>query len=184
VRGEVRDQRSTIRVARGHVAQRVDLEHHAACNAERVQDLCAASDDLGIRQRFGGAQDLHADLVELPVATLLRPLVAEHRAGIEHLARQVGLREAVGDQRATNPCGVLRPQSDAVAAAILEGVHLLRHDIGGIAERAGENAGVLEDRRRPFLGAVERGDPAGGVDDVRVAALIVADQVTGAANGL
>ena len=44
--------------------------------------------------------------------------------------------------------------------------------------------GVLEDRRAPFVEAVEAGDAARGFDDMRVAALILADQVARAADGL
>ena len=51
-------------------------------------------------------------------------------------------------------------------------------------EGAGEHAGVLEDRRGPFVEAVDGGDATGGVHDVLVAALVLADQVMGAAGGL
>ena len=71
-----------------------------------------------------------------------------------------------------------------VAAAVLEAVHLLHHHVGGLAQGAGEDAGVLEDRRGPFVEAVDGGDAAGGVHHVLVAALVLADQVVGAAGGL
>ena len=65
-----------------------------------------------------------------------------------------------------------------------ERIHLLHHHVGGLAEGAGEHAGVLEDRRGPLVEAVGGGDAAGGVDHVLMAAQVLADQVVGAAGGL
>ena len=76
-------------------------------HAERLQDVPAAGDHLGIGQRLGRADHLDVDLVELPVAALLRPLVAEHRAGIEHLLRQ-RLGQPVADQGAADAGGGFR----------------------------------------------------------------------------
>ena len=55
-------------------------------------------------ERLGGADQLDVDLVELAVAALLRPLVAEHRAGVEYLLRQ-RLGQAVGHQGAADAGG-------------------------------------------------------------------------------
>ncbi len=165
------------------VAEGVDLQHGLAGDAESLQDVPAAGDHLGVGKRLGGADQLDVDLVELAVAALLRALVAEHRAGAEHLLRQ-RLGEAVGHQRAADAGGGLGAQRDGIAAAVLEAVHLLHHHVGGFAERAGEHAGVLEDRRGPLVEAVGGGDAAGGVDHVLMAALVLADQVVGAAGGL
>ena len=57
--------------------------------------------------------------MELPVAALLRPLVAEHRPGVEHFLRQ-GLGKPVGDERAAHARGVLGPQRDGIAAPVLK----------------------------------------------------------------
>src|SRR6478609_8525252 len=59
--------------------------------------------------------------------------------------------------------------------------HLLHHGVQGFAEGAGEDAGVLEDGRVPFVEAVSSGDATGGVHDVLMAALVLADRVMGAA---
>ncbi len=118
-----------------------------------------------------GADQLDVDLVELAVAALLRPLVAEHRAGVENLLRQ-GLRQAVGDQRAADAGGAFRPQRDGITAAILERVHLLRHDIGGFARACGRTRAVSSKIGVcPFVEAVERGDAPRGLDHMGVAAL-------------
>ena len=78
----------------------------------------------------------------------------------------------------------LRAQGDRVAAAVLEAVHLLGHHVGGLPQRAGEHAGVLEDRRGPFVEAVGRGDAPGAIDHIAVAALVLADQIMRATGGL
>ena len=92
---EKRHQRRAIGITRSSIAERIDFQHGAFGDAEFLLDMPAAGDDLRIGQGFGSAQNLNADLVELPIAPLLRAFISKHRPGIENLARQIGLREAV-----------------------------------------------------------------------------------------
>ena len=163
--GEIGDQGGAVGVAAGLVAESVQFQHRVVGDVQRVQDGPAAGDDLGVGERFGGADQLDADLVELAVAAFLRALVAEHRAGVEDFLRQ-RLGQAVGDQGAADAGGAFGAEGDGVAAAVVEAVHLLHDHIGGFPEGAGEDAGVLEDRGGPFVEAVGGGDAAGGVHDV------------------
>ena len=55
--------------------------------------------------------------------------------------------EAVFEVGATDGGGGLRPQRQSVAAAVLEDVHLFLDDVGGVADAAHEEVGVLDDRR-------------------------------------
>ena len=183
VPGEVGDECRAIGAPALGIAQRIDLERDVGGDAEGLENGEAAGDRLGVGERMGGPDQLDVDLVELPVAAFLRPLVAEHRAGIEHFLRQ-RLGEAIGDERAADSGGCLGTQRDAFTRAVGEGVHLLRHDVGGLAEGAGEDARILEDRRRPLLEAEAFGDAARGLDDVAVAAEVVSDEIAGAADGL
>ena len=111
VPAEVAHQRVAVGSAALLVAERVDFQHGLAGDAERLQDIPAAGDHLGVGQRLGRADQLDVDLVELAVAALLRPLVAEHRAGAEHLLRQ-RLGQPVGHQGAADAGGGFRPQRD------------------------------------------------------------------------
>ena len=183
MRGEVAHQRRAIGRAAFGVAERIDLQHHVGGEPEFAQDVPAARNHLGIGEGFRGSDQFDPDLVELPVAALLRSLVAEHRAGVENLLRQ-RLRQPVGDQSAADRGRRFGPQGDAVAATIGEGVHLLGHDIRGLAEGAGEDRRLLEDRRRPFLETVEVRDMPGPVDDVAMAAHVFADEIAGSADRL
>src|SRR6516164_3297969 len=118
--------------------------------------------------------------MELAVATLLRPFVAEHWTGVEHLLRE-GLRETVAHQSTADPCSALRPQRDCVAAAIFEAVHLFRHNIGSLTERSGEHTAIFEDWGGPFVEAISTGDQTGSVHDAPMATLIFTDQIMSAA---
>ena len=51
-----------------------------------------------------------------------------------------------------------------IAAAILERVHLLGDDVGGLADRAREHRGRLEDRHLDALEAVEPAHPLERLD--------------------
>src|SRR5690606_4793132 len=71
----------------------------------------------------------------------------------------------------------------ALAAAILERVHLLGDDVRGFAERAREHLGELEDRRRDLVIAVARRDGAPGLDHPAMAQRGLPHDVVGAAHG-
>ena len=85
----------------------------------RSRMSAADRDHLDVGAGLGRAQHLEVDLVELALAALLRPLVAEHRPGGEELQRQLLGRAAVGHEGAADAGGVFRPQGERLAAAIL-----------------------------------------------------------------
>jgi hypothetical protein len=121
---QVGDQRLAVGLPAGRVAQAVDLERHAPGHAELVEDVLAERHHLDVGHRLGRAHQLDTDLVELAQSSLLRPLVAEHRAVVEELQRQI-LRHAARDHGAGHGRRVLGPQAHLLAAAVLEDVHLL-----------------------------------------------------------
>ena len=55
--------------------------------------------------------------------------------------------------------GILRPQRERSAVAILEGVHLLGDDIGFFADAAREKLRLFENRRADFVVVVRRKTP-------------------------
>jgi hypothetical protein len=134
-------------------------------NADRPQQLVEEHDRLGVGERRVGADRLHADLVELAKAPRLRCLVAEERPPIPEPHRLGKLVHPVLDVGAADRRRALRTQGDAAPALVLEGEHLLADDVGRLADAAGEQLGVLEDRRvdPPISGP--RQDPGGGALD-------------------
>src|SRR5690606_41707450 len=62
------------------------------------------------------------------------------------LFRSAIVQQAVAETRTDDARGRFRPQRDAVAAAILERVHLLLDDVGQLADRAAEELRALENR--------------------------------------
>ena len=87
---EVGDQHVAIGLPALAVAQRVELEHGVPAARPARSRMCGAQrDDLDVGHGLGRADQLDADLVELAQAALLRPLVAEHRPGIEEAQRQL-----------------------------------------------------------------------------------------------
>ena len=180
---EVVDQGDAIGLAAFRIAQGVELQGGVLQQAQFVQHPRAGSDDLHVARRLRHAHQFDADLVELPLAPLLRPLVTEHRPRVEELEGQL-LRQAVGEKGAGHAGGVLRPQGDALAIAEGEAVHLLGHDVGGFADRPFEDFGELHDRRRHEEIAIAFGDVARDFDDVAVAPHGGGQQVVGTANGL
>ena len=68
------------------------------------------------------------------------------------------LLPAFGEIGAADAGGEFGPQRQALAAAILEAVHLLGDDVGRLADRAGEDLGRLEHRHLDPAEAVEPAD--------------------------
>ena len=115
------------------------------------------SDDLDIGLGLRHADQLDADLVKLPEAPLLRPLVAEHRPAVEKFQRRA-LEQPVRQHRTDDARRVLRPQGDFFAAAIGKAVHFLGDDIAGLADRPAEDFGELKNRRRDFGKTIKLGN--------------------------
>ena len=177
------DQRRAPSVARFCVAKRVELQRHAVVDAELSQQLIAERQQLHVRRRFGCADHLGVELVELAEAALLRAFVAEGGAMRRKLERRE-LLPALAEIGAANAGRELGPKRDLLAAAILEGVHLLGDDVGGLADRPGEDRGLLDDRN---LDALESEQPAHAIErvDHRVEAVgVFSEQALGPANGL
>ena len=103
-------------------------------------------DQLGVDQRRVRSDHLGVDLRELPIAAGLWALVAEEGALGPELHRLRELLHAVLEIGAADRGGRLGPQRQGAATLVLEGEHLLLDDVGGLADAAGEEIGVLEDR--------------------------------------
>jgi hypothetical protein len=150
---------------------------HAELGEQRRQQQHA----LGVDRGLVGADRLGADLPELAEAAGLRALATEERAQVPELHRLGELVHAVLEVRAADRRGALRAQRDLLLG---EGVHLLLDDVGRRADAAGEQVGLLEQRRL---------DPrvAGGLEDLASLALerrargrVVGQHVVRAARGL
>ena len=183
MRLEMRDQRGAPGVARRRIAERVELERHPLGDAQLLQQLIGQHEQFDIRRGLGRADDLGVDLMELAEAALLRALVAEHRARGGELERRI-LLPALGDVGAGDAGSEFGAQRQRIAAAILEGVHLLRDDVAGLAHRAGEHAGRLEDRNLEPLETIEPPDAIERVEHGRETPLLVAENVLGAPDAL
>ena len=147
VRPEVGQQRFAIRAA-GRRASPIELSLSVAsreCRSAR-SSACASCDDLDVGLGTREAEALDAELVGLPIAPGLRPLVAEERPDVEEPLRP--LREQVVlEHRAHDRRGPLRAQRHAAAALVGERVHLFLDDVGRLADAAHEEFGRLEHRR-------------------------------------
>ena len=81
---EMGDEVGAMRAALVGIADRVDREPDALGETELTPQARQHDDLLGVDVRAGEAERLDVELMELPVAALLRALVAEHRAARPH----------------------------------------------------------------------------------------------------
>ena len=88
------------------------------------------------------------------------------------------------DVRAHHARGELRPQRDLGAALVLEGVHLLVHDVGAFTDAAHEKTGFLEHGRVDLLQAVKRCHRVHLLGHVAPVGAVGRQDVLGAANCL
>ena len=165
MRLEMGDQRGAPGFAAFRVAQRVEVEGHAFRHAQLTQQLVGQHQQLDIGRRLARAQDFGVELVELAEAALLRALVTEQRTMGRDLQRRI-LLPTLGNIGARDAGGEFGAQGDAVAAAILERVHFLRHDVGAFAQRTGEHRGRFKDGHFNPLESIEFAHPVKGGDDM------------------
>ena len=157
-RGARSRRSSSARCARRSSASPIELivSRDAVGEAERAPQPREHHDLLGVDVGAGEAERLDVELVELPVAALLRPLVAEHRAAGPHALRPL-VGERVLDRGADDAGGRLGTQRQALAVQlVLERVHLVLDDVGRVADAAHEQRRRLDDRHAQVAVAVLR----------------------------
>ena len=152
VRAEIRDQLLAIGRANRRRAQRIHQQLEAR-QSEPAQEPRGQQNHFRIDVRPLESERLGIDLVELTIASRLRPLAPEHRAHAPHAQAPLA-QQAVGDHRARDPRGRLGTQSDVILALIDEAEHLLLDDVGEVADRALEQLRLLDHGYAELLVAV------------------------------
>ena len=149
LRREVAEMRLEVRLERRHVARAVvRLAEAVEQQRDPLQPECPVElptegDDLDVEVRVVRAEHLDAHLVELPIPSSLGLLVAELRAGVPDLPGRGG---PVLDECSAHRRSELWAQRDVAPTFVDEVVHLLRDDVGGVAD-ALEHTEVLEQWR-------------------------------------
>src|SRR5437667_414088 len=142
VRFEVLHQIDSVPRPRFGVAYGVDMQFHVG-DAELLPQTGEHDDLLGIDIRPGETHSLDVDLMELPISSLLWPLITEHwAAGPNFLGPLV--EQTMLDCRTYDAGSRFRAQCEAVAVAVGEGVHLLLDDVGDLADGAAEQLSRLD----------------------------------------
>src|SRR6267378_4529515 len=146
VRREVRRERlGDLRPAL-RVTDRVHLEA-VTSQTELTEETSGEVDDLDVGRGLLGPETFQAPLPELPIAKKLRPLPAEHRVGVEEPDRPRRAVQPVFEERAGyggRPFGTEREPALTVQRNV---VHLLSHDVAGLADTFHEHGTVFDDRR-------------------------------------
>ena len=160
---EMFDQSGPPGIAGRRVAERVELELDPGADSELGEQLIGQSEHLDVGGGLARADDLGIELVELAVASLLRPLVAEGGAVGRDLDRRE-LLPAFGQIGPADSGGEFGPKGQAVAAAILElYISLATMSVVSPIERAktwvASNTGIST-----RLEAVEPADPVERLD--------------------
>ena len=140
---------------------RLDSRSRVPLDPGGLEQVGQQDDQLGVGLGRVGADRLGAELPELPVAASLRRLGAEAARQVPELHGLGQLAHPVLEVGAADRRGDLRAQRQRAAAAVVERVHLLLHDVGGLPHPAREQLGRLERRRLdpPVAGGAE--DPVG-----------------------
>ena len=184
---EVCPQRLEVGGPAGGVADGVEM-HLDIGQADRAKEGRGQLDDLGVDGGARIADGLDIELPELPVATRLRTVVAEHRTAHRETD---GLRpgaHAVLDVGTHDARRGLRPQRPAFALVIttpsLHAEELLLDDVGDLADTSLEEVRALEERRLDGLVAVAAGEGARGLFETQEHDALGGQQVTRAAGSL
>jgi len=134
-----------------------------------------------VRCRIAGADTLDVELRVLTVPAGLDPLIAKNRPGAIHPDGLWPSAHPMLNVGAHNARRKLRTQRDIAAALILEGVHLLIHDICALADATDIQPGLLENRNVQALIVVELHHFTDGIIDVEPVRLVLGQDIHGAA---
>ena len=115
-------------------------------NLQLGKPIPADHDGLHVDHRAAIPDGFDAELVELPKASCLGPVIPEIRTGVEEPYRLRFLVEPGVEVRPHDGGGSLRPQRQRPTAAIGEGIHLFGDDVTTLAGAALEEFGRLKDR--------------------------------------
>jgi hypothetical protein len=143
-------------------------------------------DDLRVDGGAGVADGLDVELPELPVATRLRAVVAEHRADLVDLHRLRPGLHAVLDVGADDARGRLRAERPRLRLLRARGdpEQLLLDDVGDLAHAALEDRRLLEHGGLDAAVAVARGEVRGQPLEPGPAGRLGRQQVARAPRGL
>jgi hypothetical protein len=157
---EVRDQHLPVCRPAHRVAQGVEAQGDPDQTQIGREETGGQRDHLDVDIGIVGAEDLDAELMVLSVATGLGSLVAKAGGDVPRLERQ---RRTVLRVCPHDRCSAFGTERHASGVLVLELVHLLAHDVGGLAQPV-EHAELLERRahHQPVTGTFgtvgERGD--------------------------
>ena len=169
----------------GRVADRVEEDLHVG-QAGVAVEARAELHQLRVDRRSRVADRLDVPLPELPEATRLRPVVAEHRAGKAEPHRLRPRLHPVLDVGPANAGGRLRaqrPRLALLAAAGQDAEQLLLDDVGDGADAALEDGSLLEERRLHVAVAVAGGKVAADPLEARERDALIGQEIPGAPGG-
>ncbi len=115
-----------------------------AVGVQGVEQVGQQDDDLGVHGRVVGPDRLRPHLPELAVAARLGRLVAVEARQVPQLHGLGQLVHAVLDVGPAYRRRALGAQGHGAPALVLEGEHLLAHDVRGLPHAAREQLGGLE----------------------------------------
>ena len=138
-------------------------------------------DDFCVEKRVRFSDGFAPELMEFPEPACLRPFVAEMRGKIVELDRLGQILKAVLQISPANGGSTFGFQRDAVASAVVEGIHFLFHDIGALADAAREKTGVFKRRGFDALVAVKLTDISRFLFDITPVSLFFRQDILSAA---
>ena len=148
MRGKIRNQLGTVALPRFGIAQCIQLQRRR--NAQHAPQIRAHHDQLGIDIWARKSQRLDPHLVKLSIASFLRALVTEHRAGVPQAFTAVVQHIVLHDRTYGGRCALGAQCQRFTVQFIDEGIHFLLDDVGDFADCAFEQTGLLQNRRANF----------------------------------
>ncbi len=145
--------------------------------AQRLEKAPRHLDDLSVQRRIAVADGLRAELLVLAEPALLRALVTKYRGEVVQAHRLRQVLHAVLQVGAAYRGGPLGAQRHALAAAILESVRLLLHDVGPRPDGSHKQTGILENGGIDARIAVELTQLRSFALDISIVALLLRQDV-------